>query len=199
MALPLLMMVSLQAVACPTSSNNGATYTPPLPDRCFSDRANGTRVAGFPDEFCRCRSWATVWYSTLGGDPSFQVNIVDGAGTQIQPTPTWPYPGGIGINYDIVINGTVNPGYLTMSQDIQAVAVPVSRLRTGGPSDGPMLGVRDGSNEVTFRLTSGGFQSSDVSVIFGGGEAMLPHFAHPYTINGESTSITRTITLTSTE
>ena len=153
----------------------------------------------FQEEYCRCRSWATVWYSTLGGDNSFQVNIVDGTGTQIQPTTTWPYPGGLGINYEIVINGTVNRGYFMMTQDVQAFGFPVSRLRTGGPGGGPMPGVINGDNEVTFRLTAGGFVSTDTSAIFGGGEAMLPHVAHPYTINGESTSITQTITFGGTE
>ncbi len=183
-------------MACPAGSNNGATYTPAVPDQCFSDKASGIRnTTGLPPEFCRCRSWATVWYSTLGGDNSFQVNIVDGAGTQIQPTTIWPYPGGLQLNYDVVINGTVNSGYLTLSSDVQASEWPVSGLTTGGPGGGPMAGVVDGSNEVTFRLTGGEFMSSDISAIFGGGEAMLPHIAHPFTINGESTSITRTITL----
>ncbi len=190
------MTVSLQAMACPTGSNNGATHRPSVPDRCFSDKTSGIRnTTGLPPEFCRCRSWATVWFSTLGGN-SFQVNIVDGAGTQIQPTATWPYPGGLRVDYEIVINDTAHPGYLTMTQDLQAAAVPVSRITTGGPGGGPLPGFREGANTVIFRLTAGGFLSSDISAIFGGGEAMLPHFAHPFTINGESTSVTRTVTKT---
>ena len=196
--LPLLLTAPPSA-AFPAGSGNGATYNPPFPNRCFSDKAGGVRAPGFPDEFCRCRSWATVWYSTLGGNNSFQVNIVDASGQQIDPTATWPYPGGMGINYELIINGTVNRGYLTLMSDIQAGAVPVSRLLTGQPGGGPMPGVTDGANEVTFRLTAGAFLSTDIEAIFGGGEAMLPHVAHPFTINGESTRLTQNIMLSTTD
>ncbi len=200
LVLPLLMMASFQAMACPAGSNNGATHTPSVPDHCFSDKSNGIRnTTGLPPESCRCRSWATVRFSTLGGENSFQVNIVDGDGNQIQPTATWPYPGGLRIDYEIVINDTVNKDYLTMSADLQAVAVPASRLVTGGPGGSPMPGIRDGDNNVTFRITGGSFMSSDIAAIFGGGEAMLPHMAHPFTISGESRSINRTIAFSSTE
>ena len=197
------MLLPLDGVvlACPSGSNNGATYSPPVPDFCFTDKDNGVRTPGYPSDFCRCRSWAVVWYHQAA--ENFQVNILDGAGAQVQVEPAdagtaWPYPGGLRVNYKVEVNGTFNEGHhLIISQDLPSKAVNARNLlTTGGPGDTPLNGIVDpGCNTMKFMITGGRFQSTNFSMIFGGGTARLPFMVHPYTLDGDTTSATAEICL----
>jgi len=49
----------------------------------------------------------------------------------------------------------------------------------------PLAGVNDsGCNTVTFRITGGGFVSSNLDMLFGTSQARPPFLAYPYSLNG---------------